>query len=84
MFENKQWEGIYYSRFVASWNKVCKSKFNRFEFEDWLMQLTINGKCMDGKTAREICNYADNGKFELEDNARLFIGNKLSRMIGED
>lgn len=84
MFENKIWEGIYYSRFVASWNKVHNGKFRRFEFEDWLMQLTINGKCMDNQTAKEICEFADNGKMELEDNARQFINNRVSRMIGED
>lgn len=84
MFENKQWEGIYYSRFVASWNKVHDGKFRRFEFKDWLMQLTINGKCMDNQTAKEICEFADNGMMELEGNAIIFISNRLSRMIGED
>ena len=80
-FENKQFEGIYYSRFVASWNKVKEEKFNRFAFEDWLMQLTINGKCMDNKTAKEITNFADNGKMELEDNAKRFISNEWIRNL---
>lgn len=83
MFENKMYEGIRYSRFVASWNKVHNGKFKRFGFEDWLMQLTINGKCMDNQTAKEICEFADNGKMELEENARRFINNRVSRMIGE-
>lgn len=84
MFENKVYEGIYYSRFVASWNKVHNGKFSRFEFEEWLMQLTINGKRMDIQTVKEICEFADNGKMELEYNAKQFMHNKVSRMVGED
>lgn len=70
-FENRQFEGIYYSRFVASW---CKSggKLN-WEFKEWLKQLVINKKKIPDDTIREIYNYATNGKLELEMDAELYL-----------
>ena len=41
MFENKIYEGIHYSRFVASFSK--KGEIN-YKFKKWLKQLIINGK----------------------------------------
>ncbi len=76
-FENKIYEGIFYSQFVASWFSAyhgdnIRSKGYR-KMVEWLMSLIINGKQMDNKTAREIADMAYNGKFELEEHAELFL-----------
>lgn len=76
MFENKCYEGIHYSRFAASWRNACEEKGVRGYFSDmveWLMSFTINGKYMDEKTAREIADFAYNGKLELETSAMLWF-----------
>jgi len=64
-FENDTVRGIHYSRFVASWVKICRWNkvmpyFNE-EFMDWLKSL--------GLPERDIINIrdmADDGKLELE------------------
>lgn len=71
MFENKIYEGIHYSRFVASWNKIC-GKVN-FEFKLWLNTLTINGKPIPENVIDEIYNFGTNGKLELEENIRTYL-----------
>lgn len=74
MFENKEWEGIHYSRFIASWMNVGGViKRNGDEFRSWLMQMTINGKHMPEQVAWDIYNLAANGKLELESNARIYL-----------
>lgn len=75
MFDNKQFEGIYYSRFIASYVKVA-DKFYRDEFTDWLKQLVINGKTMPEDVVMDIVELGTNGKLELESNARAFLKNK--------
>ena len=80
MFENKMIEGIYYSRFVASWINAGGARFykmqcRRLGFEIWLKQLVINGRHLTEEEIRDICNYAWNGKLELEENVRNFLIN---------
>lgn len=71
MFENKQVEGIYYTRFVASWVKV-NGKIYYDEFRGWLESLVINGRHLTEDEVHDIVNLADNGKLELQENARAF------------
>ena len=72
MFENKMFEGIYYSRFIASYMNV-RGKIYKGEFRDWLKSLIINGKSMPEDVVWDIYNMATSGKLELEDNCRYFI-----------
>ncbi len=64
MFENKVYEGIHYSRFVASWTK--KGGMMSYRFRKWLEHLTINGKKIPEEIVQEIYNYGTDGKLELE------------------
>ena len=70
-FENKTFEGIHYSRFIASWNKVKGNTFN-YEFREWLRSLTINNRKIPDDVIQEICNLRDNGKLELQEHAKKF------------
>ena len=72
MFENKVYEGIHYSRFVASFSK--KGVVN-YKFRKWLEQLIINGKPIPEDVIDEIYNYGTNGKLELETAAFRFLLN---------
>jgi hypothetical protein len=72
MFENKEFEGIYYTRFIASYVKV-KGGFNGDEFRRWLRSLKINGQTMTEDIIWDIYNIATNGKLELETNVRNFL-----------
>ena len=72
MFENKIYEDIYYSRFVASWVKAGGGKID-YRFEDWLATLEINGKKIPYDIIREIYLYGENGKLELELSAEKFL-----------
>lgn len=76
MFENKIFEGIYYSRFIASYNNVGGNVCNKKQFSNWLASLTINGKHLNGDQIYEIYYLATNGKLELESNARKFLEEK--------
>lgn len=72
MFENKEFEDIHYSRFIASYSK--KSKDNKFYyFREWLATLTINGKKLSEDQIYEIYKMATNGKLELENSVTEFI-----------
>ena len=73
MFENKLVEGIYYSRFVASWFNANGGKLRRTAFRTWLNQLVINGRHLTEDEVREIYDFATNGKLELESNAIQFM-----------
>lgn len=77
MFENKEFEGIYYSRFIASWIKVggeLRTR-NAYLFKDWLRTLTINDKKIPEDIIMEIYNFATNGKLELQTLASRFLEN---------
>ena len=68
-WENGIFEGIYYSRFIASWYRMGGSKYID-EFTDWLNQLVINGKHLDEHTINSIRRLFNNGKLELEMNVK--------------
>ena len=72
---NKEFEGIYYSRFIASWVNVGGSlKFrDAYLLKEWLRTLTINGKKIPEEVIREIYNLATNGKLELETSAKRYL-----------
>ncbi|MBP5597993.1 MAG: hypothetical protein J6Y02_21675 [Pseudobutyrivibrio sp.] len=77
--ENKTYEGIFYSRFVASWTNV-NGKVT-VEFKDWLKNLTYNGKRMPDNVVNEIYDFATNGKFELEVLAKEFMDDRQNLEI---
>lgn len=70
MFENKVYEGIHYSRFIASWTNVVGPV--TYEIKDWLRSLRINGKQMPESVIDEIYEMGETGKLELETSARAF------------
>ena len=73
MFENKAYKGIYYSRFIASWWREGGTPYVS-DFEDWLRQLIFDeGEKMDENTINDIVRLFENGKLELEMNAKRFI-----------
>jgi len=72
MFENKVFEGIYYSRFIASYVKI-RGKIDPDEFRAWLRSLIINGKKIPEDVIWDIYNLATSGKLELEENLIYFI-----------
>lgn len=72
-FENSVVKGIHKSRYVSSWVKEG-GKINGL-FRRWLATLRIDGEALTDDEIREIYNYADNGKLELETRAHLFILN---------
>lgn len=72
MLENKYFEGIHYSRFIASWFNVAGDDKN-YLFEDWLEQLEINGKHMSEDVIRDIKEMKNCGKLELEGSVRSFL-----------
>ena len=71
IFKNKTFEGIYYSRFIASWYNEGGAP--NWAMKDWLRTLTVNGKTMPEEVIKEIYNLATNGKLELESSAKNFI-----------
>jgi hypothetical protein len=71
MFENKQVEGIYYSRFVASWMNA-RGKIYPDTFKGWLRSLVINGRHLTPGEVTDIYNLASNGKLELEMSAKNY------------
>lgn len=67
--ENKTFEGIHYSRFIASYNKV-KGKIYYNDFKEWLSSLIINGKIMPEDVIVEVAKMATNGKLELQEHLK--------------
>lgn len=70
-FENKEFEGIYYSRFIASWENVGGKPNSKMKY--WLKTLTINGKTIPNEVIKEIMELATNGKLELESSAKRYL-----------
>jgi len=80
MFENKLYEDIYYSRFIASYIKACRQAnvpCKRYEFKKWLEALIINGKSIPAEVISEIDDLFDNGKMELESHAYKWLKGEL-------
>lgn len=81
MFENKLFEGIHYSRFIASWyisggyiiRSHVDSERRPNEFVRWLKQLRVNDKELPDDVIRDILEMATNGKAELEWNCNKFF-----------
>ena len=76
-WENKETkDGIKYSRYIASWTKVCflmgKPVVFYDDFEEWLRTFDLSDKDVSN-----ILEMARCGKLELEASAREFINNNL-------
>jgi len=71
MLENEKFEGIHYSRFIASWANVAGDA--PYAIDEWLETITVNGKPLPEEVIRKICDMAWTGKLELETSARLFV-----------
>ena len=76
--ENKTFEGIFYSRFIASWNnatvgRYSDSRLDERAFTKWLMTIKVNGKEIPNDVIREIRELKTSGKFELEEWAKKFV-----------
>ena len=71
MFENKEFYGIYASRYIASWIREGGELSNfkqKSLFVKWLKRLGLDQEEVD-----YIYNFDTNGKMELESDARRFI-----------
>lgn len=77
MFENRLYNGIHATRYIASWLNAGGWMWMG-DFEDWLMSFGLSAQ-----EAREIWNMAICGKLELENNAEKFIS-KLEESYGEE
>lgn len=81
MFENKKFEGIRYSRFIASWyvsgGKRIRSHVDSENrpnyFVRWLRQLRVNGLQIPDDVIHDIVELATIGKAELEWNCEYFL-----------
>ena len=71
MFENGNFNGIFYSRFIASWVRkggMLKTGHDISMFRSWLTEIGC-----DDETVDKITFLASNGKLELENSAERFI-----------
>lgn len=78
MFENKIVRGIHMSRYIASWansgGTLKRNLLNGFPaFRVWLRTLKIDGDHLTKDEIQQICDYARNGKLELEASAKNFL-----------
>lgn len=71
-FENNYLNGIHVSRYCASWIKGGGERFN-WRFKLWLKSLVINGRRLTEDEIRFILNFAENGKLELQEHAKMFL-----------
>ena len=70
-FENGTYNGIYYTRFIASWVRkggMLKSGHDISLFRSWLKHLGLGSLDIDRVTF-----LATNGKMELEGDAKEFL-----------
>jgi len=77
-FENKTLgAGYYYSRFIASFYRAggdpMNYRRNGKSLEAWLKSLIIDGEPMKQEDIDNILFLAENGKLELETNAKRFL-----------
>ena len=71
MFENGNFNGIFYSRFIASWVRkggMLKTGHDISMFKSWLTEIGC-----DDETVDKITFLASNGKLELENSAEKFL-----------
>lgn len=76
-WENKTFEGIHYSRFIASWNNKTYGKYPnpRVEakaFRAFLRSIKVNGKDIPEEVIHEMSYLKTDGKLELEELAKAF------------
>ena len=70
MFENKlTHNGIFYSRYIASWKRMGGKIYRGGLFEQWLRE---KEELTDSEIS-EILQMAENGKIELESSAKEFM-----------
>ncbi|MBP5594159.1 MAG: hypothetical protein J6Y02_02165 [Pseudobutyrivibrio sp.] len=81
-FENKIYENIHYSRFVASWIRESHGT-SYHKMKEWLRTLIVNGKPIPEEIIRDIYNYATNGKMELEASVRRFCSGNAFAAFGQ-
>ena len=70
-FENGNFNGIFYSRFIASWVRkggMLKTGHDISMFRSWLTEIGC-----DDETVDKITFLASNGKLELENSAERFL-----------
>ena len=70
-FENGNFNGIFYSRFIASWVRkggMLKTGHDISMFRSWLTEIGC-----DDETVDKITFLASNGKLELENSAKKFL-----------
>lgn len=69
-FENRIIKGVHASRYIASWVRSGGSlKYRRDEFQEWL---TSEG--LSEEEIKHVDYLAHNGRMELEDSAKKFLG----------
>jgi len=81
-FENKKFEGIHYSRIIASW--ANKGVRNDELFKEWLGTITINDKSIPPEVIDEIYDMATCGKLELETSVIRFRTNRIKQLMDEE
>ena len=70
MFENKVINGIHVSRYIASWTRAGGT-LDRKGITAFLTWLKFMG--LSEEDARYIRNFAENGKLELQEHAKIFM-----------
>ena len=76
MYENSLVHGIHKSRYVASFWLLGGY---RGYFRPWLEQLEIEGSRLTEEEVDSICDYAFNGKLELQKDADKFFNKLLKK-----
>lgn len=74
-WKNNDANGIPYSRYVASYYRICHDMRVTPMYAHmycWLDELVVNGEKLSEDDKRGICEMMDNGKLELEDHCRAW------------
>lgn len=72
-FENVLINGIHVSRYIASWTKASRKAGKPVYFDELFIQWLKEEAGLSDEGARDIRNFANNGKLELETSAGRFI-----------
>lgn len=76
MFENKTTSnGVYYSRYIASWLKAGGEQADKYAFRDWLDSLGY----LTDEEINDITFLKENGRLELETSVRKFVKDVLNK-----
>lgn len=74
-WKNEDANGIPYSRYVASYTKICDQLDITPMYAhmyDWLSELVVNGAKLKDEDKHNICEMMGNGKMELEHHCLLW------------